>query len=129
MVNGKPRGKTPLALRDLALGSYTIRVARDGYVPEERSLQLTSQRPTASTTIDLREVKTGPGGLNVQSRPAGARVFVNDRLAGSTPIEISGLPAGPATVRIELDGHEPWTTTVSVVAGEQTRVGASLEEK
>jgi hypothetical protein len=56
-------------------------------------------------------------------------VFVNDRLAGSTPIEISGLPPGPATVRIELDNHQPWMTTVTVVAGQQTRVGASLEEK
>ncbi len=127
LVNGKPGGKTPLALRDLALGSYTIRVAREGYAPEERTLQITAQRPTSSTTINLREVKTGPGGLNVQSRPAGARVFVNDRLAGSTPVVIPRLPAGPATVRIELDGYQPWTTTVSVGAGEQTRVAASLE--
>ena len=54
LVNGKLRGKTPLALRDLALGSYTIRVARDGYATEERTLQLTTRRPTTSTTINLR---------------------------------------------------------------------------
>ena len=140
------RGKTPLALRDLALGSYTIRVARDGYATEERTLQLTTRRPTTSTTINLRSTarrgasangasgrqvgrQDWPGGLNVQSRPAGARVFVNNRLAGSTPIAIPGLPAGPATVRIEMDGYQPWMTTVSVSAGEQTRVAASLERK
>jgi serine/threonine protein kinase len=148
LVHGKPRGKTPLALRDLALGSYTIRVARDGYAVEERTLQLTAQRPTTSTTFILRSAarttnKIGPGlpakaaggagatagGLNVQSRPAGARVFVNNRLAGSTPVAIPGLPAGPATVRIEMDGYRPWTTTVGISAGEQTRVAASLERK
>jgi hypothetical protein len=148
LVNGKPRGKTPLALRDLALGSYTIRVARDGYAIEERTVQLTPRRPTTSTTFNLRGTatrgasastagassdqaaqKTGPGGLDVQSRPAGARVFVNDRLAGSTPITIPGLPAGPATVRIEMDGYQPWTTRVRVSAGEQMRVAASLERK
>ena len=148
LVNGKPRGKTPLALRDLALGSYTIRVARDGYATEERTLQLTTRRPTTSTTINLRsaggnanttrpglpakamgDASATAGGLNVQSRPAGARVFVNNRLAGSTPIAIPGLPAGPATVRIEMDGYQPWTTTVRVGAGEQTRVAASLERK
>jgi hypothetical protein len=146
LVNGKPRGKTPLALRDLALGSYTIRVARDGYVAEERTLQLTARRPTTSTTINLRaaakptnkivpgvpartagDTSATVGGLNVQSRPAGARVFVNNRLAGSTPIAIPGLPAGPATVRIEMDGYRVWTTKVHVNAGEQTRVAASLE--
>lgn len=148
LVNGKPRGKTPLALRDLALGSYTIRVARDGYAAEERTLQLTAQRPTTSTTFNLRSAarttnKIGPGlpakavggasatagGLNVQSRPAGARVFVNNRLAGSTPVAIPGLPAGPATVRIELDGYRLWTTKVHISAGEQTRVAASLERR
>ena len=41
LVNGKPRGKTPVALRELALGSYNIRVAREGYAAEERTLQLT----------------------------------------------------------------------------------------
>ena len=70
-----------------------------------------------------------PGGITVQSRPAGARVFVNDRLAGSTPVAISDLPAGPATVRIEMDGYQPWATTVRVGAGQQTRVAASLERK
>jgi len=148
LVNGKPRGKTPLTLRDLALGSYTIRVARDGYATEERTLQLTERRPTTSTTINLRsaggnanttrpglpakamgDASAAAGGLNVQSRPAGARVFVNDRLAGSTPIAIPGLPAGSTTVRIELDGYQPWTTTVRVGAGGQTRVAASLERK
>jgi hypothetical protein len=156
VVDGKLRGKTPLALRDLELGSYTIRVARDGYAAEERTVQLTVQRPSTSTTIDLRPAfaagaaaagkptsaggaspdgsagtpgQTGPGGINVLSRPEGARVFVDNRLAGSTPIAIPGLPAGPATVRIELDGYQPWTTVVRVSAGEQTRVAASLERR
>jgi hypothetical protein len=56
-------------------------------------------------------------------------VFVNDRLAGATPIAIPGLPAGDATVRIEKDGYIPWTATVRVSAGEQTAVRASLEGK
>ena len=90
---------------------------------------MTARRPTASATITLRSQKTGPGGLNVQSRPPGARVFVNDRLAGTTPLAITSLPVGSATVRIELDGYRPWTTTVRIVAGEQARVGASLEER
>jgi hypothetical protein len=151
MLNDSVRGKTPLVVRDLALGSYTIRVARDGYVTDERTLQLTPQRPTAATTFDLRAAPgaTGgavpgldepgaargtrepgtPGSMTVQSRPAGARVFVNDRLVGSTPTSVADLPEGPATVRIELDGYQTWATTVRVGSGAQTRVAASLERK
>lgn len=138
VLNGGARGKTPLVLRDLALGSYTIRVARDGYATEERTLELTAQRATAATTFNLRATPTSasssamagkPGGITVQSRPAGARVFVNDRLAGSTPVAIPDLPAGPAIVRIEMDGYQTWATTVRVGVGQQTRVAASLERK
>ncbi len=144
-VNGRARGNTPLTLRDLDLGSYTIRVARDGYATDERKLQLTQRRPTASTTILLRTIpaaaaagkgekpiaagKDGAGGLIVLSRPAGARVFVNDRPVGSTPLTMSELSAGPAAVRIEMDGYQTWTTKVRVNAGGQTRVAASLERQ
>ncbi len=48
---------------------------------------------------------------------------------GSTPVTIPDVPAGAATVRIELDGYETWTTTVRVGAGDETRVAASLERK
>jgi len=133
MVNGRARGKTPVTLRDLALGSYTILVAREGYASEERKLQLTTRRTAASTQFNLRPASAPqagkPGGLNVQSRPAGARVFVNDRLVGTTPLALPDLPAGPATVRIERDGYTTWTTTVRVGGGEQTRVAASLERQ
>jgi hypothetical protein len=41
LVNGRPSGRTPVAVRELALGSYTIRVTREGYASEEQTLELT----------------------------------------------------------------------------------------
>jgi serine/threonine-protein kinase len=139
LVNGRPGGKTPLTLRDLPLGSYTIVVAHEGYGSEERKLQLTARRPTAATSFDLQPVPAArgdrtvdtaagkPASVTVLSRPAGAQVFVNDRLVGSTPVTVFDLPSGAATVRILKDGYETWTTTVVVGDGQQTRVSASLE--
>ena len=132
-VNGRAGGKTPLTVRDLDVGSYTIRVAREGYATETRTLQLTARRPTASATFNLREASaakaapSGPGSLEVRSRPTGASVFVNDRLIGSTPLSVPELPAGPATIRIEMDGYRVWETTVQIDAGGQARLAASLE--
>jgi hypothetical protein len=141
-VNGEPRGKTPISMRDLPLGSYTIRIARDGYAPEERRVQLTLQRATAAMSFSLRPtpprsatassgpaVANGVGSISVQSRPSGARVLVNNRLAGSTPLTIPDIPAGPATVRIEMDGYQTWATTIHVNAGEPVRVNASLDRR
>ncbi len=135
-INGEPRGKTPLTLRNLPPGSYTIHVTRNGFAAADRRVRLTERRPSESIEISLKPEApaTTPtaggettGGLTVESRPPGARVFMNDRLIGSTPLAIPGLPVGPATVRIEMDGYQTWVTTINVSAGQQLRVGASLD--
>jgi hypothetical protein len=142
-INGLARGKTPLTARDLPLGSYTIHLSRNGFVSTDRKVLLTARRPSESLEVSLKPTASpartsGPapaassesrGGISVESRPPGARVFVNDRLVGSTPLAIPGLPAGAATVRIELEGYQPWVTRIRVGAGDETRVTASLERK
>jgi hypothetical protein len=151
IVNGKARGRTPLTLRELPLGSYTIRLTRDGYVDEERRVQLTAARANSSLAVTLKRAaekgsdpifspgarelskKMGSdpfsGSLLVESRPPGAQVFLNSRLIGKTPLSMPGLPAGSATVRIERDGYQPWVSTVEVMPGQRTRVAASLDTR
>ena len=52
-VDGVARGVTPLALRDLDLGSRQVTVARRGYVQEERRVVLTKARPSRSLEVRL----------------------------------------------------------------------------
>jgi hypothetical protein len=66
--------------------------------------------------------------LLVASRPAGARVIVDGRRVGVTPLSVPGIKAGSHSVRLELPGFRPWATSVDVDNGARTRVGASLEQ-
>jgi hypothetical protein len=75
-----------------------------------------------------KSAAVGAGGLSVESRPAGASVFVDNRLAGTTPLSIAELPAGEHSVRIELDGYRRWSASARVTPGEHGHVGASLEK-
>ena len=63
----------------------------------------------------------------VESRPPGARVVIDGREVGTTPTVVSDVAAGMHSLRIELDGYQPWVTSVDVPASGQARVGASLE--
>lgn len=48
--------------------------------------------------------------VSIESVPAGATVWVNDREVGITPCEFSFTHYGTYDVRVALDGHEPLVT-------------------
>jgi hypothetical protein len=65
--------------------------------------------------------------VQVESRPAGARVYLDGRPVGRTPLLIGDVGAGVHAVFLELDGYRGWTSSVRVGADGRQRVAASLE--
>ncbi|HEX5110077.1 MAG TPA: PEGA domain-containing protein [Vicinamibacterales bacterium] len=131
VVDGQPRGETPLAVRGLEFGSHTVSVSGAGLPRWERRIMLTPEHPSESFEIGTpgtsSAVTEGPASLQVDSRPAGARVFVDGMPVGSTPLVLPDVTAGSHTVRIEMPGYRPWITTITLSRGMRSRVGASLE--
>ena len=65
--------------------------------------------------------------LEVVSRPSGARVLLDGRLVGNTPMRLD-VPIGRYQVRIEVDGYQAWSKTVAVTDDDEgNRVAASLD--
>ena len=79
-------------------------------------------------TVGSGAPATGPGSLQVLSRPAGAQVILDGQIVGKTPLTIPDVSAGSHDVRLELPGFNRWATTVEVPAGKPARVAASLEQ-
>jgi len=69
------------------------------------------------------------GTLHVESRPAGAHVYLDGRLVTTTPFRMSRVPAGAHTVRMELQGYRPWSMTLNLIGGSRVRIGARLDVK
>jgi len=65
--------------------------------------------------------------LSIESRPPGARVYLDGKFVGSTPANLPLVTSGDHTVRIERDGYRRWTSQIHVTTGERNRVTASLE--
>jgi hypothetical protein len=142
-VDGRDVGRTPASVSDLARGQHRVRVVQDGFVTEERrvviagsgsqALSVTLERPrTAVAARPAAPPVSATTGtlttqLKVESRPTNARVFVDGRLIGTTPLALEQIEAGEHNIRLELDGYRSWSTVVQVVEGKGTRVGASLE--
>jgi hypothetical protein len=141
IVNGSWRGRTPLTLRSLALGTYTVRVVADGYAAETRRVSIDARVPEATVAVQLargpaaaRPAPVAPrpaataGSLYLESRPSGARVFLDGTAVGATPLLLSDLAPGAHAIRLEYPGRRPWATSVTIAAGQRQRVAASLEE-
>src|SRR5262249_11074415 len=109
-VEGKSHGNTPQTLRDLPLGTYTVQIARSGYGTKTEKVTLTAAKPSADVTITLTQgaskanaTKPVPtatasssaktGALRVTTRPAGAKVTIDGKAAGITPLSSAGLSA------------------------------------
>jgi hypothetical protein len=134
MVDGRDRGVSPAEVRDLPNGPHNIRIMLDGYMAAERRIVITSEDPAQNLTIPLTPISASAvgtvgdtGELRIESRPAGAAVYVDGRPVGTTPMVISAVAAGAHQVRMELDGYRPWTASATVTAGGDNRVTGSLE--
>lgn len=133
-INGRRAGETPLTLRDQPLGAYTVQVARRGYVPETRKVTLTNRAPAQTVSVPLKagasqEAVPGnakTGSIYADTKPRAARVVIDGRSYGTTPVLVPQLTPGTHTVRLEMDGYAPSSTSVTVRPGEQSRVSISL---
>lgn len=156
-VDGVPRGSSPVAVYALDWGAHTVVASRPGYEDVTRRVMIAPDSPAAAVTIDLREDTAGAatgsqgstatapaepaaapteptettsgatGGIVTLTRPTGAQILVDGRSVGRTPATIPNVPSGSHTVRFELPGYRAWETRVTVEAGQQVRIAASLD--
>ena len=100
------------------------------FQPERRSTTRT-QPAAQSTQVGRRTTAGGTlprsgGSVAIDSIPPGARVLVDGRPVGSTPLVLEDVPAGTHLVRVEADGYTVWAWTVRVVANQRSRVTVKL---
>ena len=110
-VDGTDYGPTPATVRDLAHGAHRVRVTHDGYAAEERRVVITSSRPVAVDDVAMlgagaaptralaapappaasRRPAASPARWPSIRGPTGAKVFIDGKLVGTTPL---ALPIG-----------------------------------
>jgi serine/threonine protein kinase len=133
-VNGRLHGETPITVRDLALGAHTLQVARPGYVPRTEKVTLTRTAASQTVTVQLEagvdaaNPSASKGSIFVDSRPRGARVTVDGRDAGVTPVQIPEMMPGRHAVSIELTGYKTISTNVVVAPKTPAKLAVTLEQ-
>src|SRR5262249_35408685 len=69
-----------------------------------------------------------PGQLHVLSAPDGARVTLDERYQGTTPLSVGPVEPGTHRVRIEMDGRFPLERQVHLDAAQSLQIQISRDE-
>ncbi len=91
-------------------------------VPEPKAVPAAPSITKSDATPALSE-----GKIILTSVPDGADVYVDDGFVGNAPATLN-LPAGKHTVKVSQSGYAAWTKEISVFAGSEVNMKATLEK-
>lgn len=114
-VNGLSKGVTPCTLDRLPAGENELVISLPGYVVYRSKIKLLANE---EETLDI-SLKPVPGVLSVITLPSGARLFMDEKLCGQTPMTLDSIEAGSHVVRAEMEGYAPVTKTIDFQQGEK----------
>jgi len=122
-LNGDFKGVTPALLDGVPVGTHRIELRAQGWAPRTLSVPVPDRRPQRV----FAELATDAGRMTVRSRPAGAAVTVNGSASGTTPLDELRVRSGSAQIEISAPGYLPHIRSLTVRAGEDYTVEATLQ--
>lgn len=114
VIDGEPRGVTPLADLSLTPGPHRLEINAERYLPEARDIEIAGggERETLAVTLTPDWAV-----VSLRSAPPGATVLVDGVEAGVTPVEVE-MPSGQRDVEVRLAGYNAWSNKLQIVANQ-----------
>ena len=119
-----PSWVTPFNLPGLPPGQHSVTVARSGYAPETRTIDVASGSKSF-LVIQLAQLTAAAA---ITSQPAGAQIFIDGKDTGRlTPAQISIDKPGSHTILIRKQGYLEETSSASLQAGQVFHFAPTLK--
>ncbi|MDP7040256.1 MAG: PEGA domain-containing protein [Myxococcota bacterium] len=121
-VDGRRKGKTP-AVIDLSPGWHTIRIKKLGYLEVTERVAVKARR-LVKLTVNLLPFA---GVLNIKANVSGAKVFVDGKSVGSTPL-VRELAVGRRRIEVRARRHLTYKKTIDSRPGKTYKLNVSLRK-
>ncbi len=119
-----PSWITPFNLAGLTPGQHSVTVARAGYAPESRTIDVASGSKLF-LVIQLAQITAA---VAISSQPAGAQIFIDGKDTGRvTPAQISVDKPGAHTFLVRKQGYLEQTSSANLQAGQVFRFAPALK--
>ena len=111
-------GITPDTLINYATGNYSIILSKKNYIAQKTSIQiqkddsnLGQKKSYGTKTIRL---KSSLGKVLIQTIPASAKVYMDGKYIGVSPLEKKNFSKDNFNLRLEKEGYYPYDEFISV---------------
>jgi len=112
---GDPKQKSAIKSTQAA-----VAVPEAKAVPDEPSM-------TKAAVVPVSAADPTKGKINVVSVPDGADIYLDNNFVGNAPAALN-LPPGQHTVKVTQEGYKEWQKDLSVLAGSEVNLKASLQK-
>lgn len=119
--NGRDLGLTPHVIKNVPPGEKHYQLKLPGYLDQPITVKVASESTTTPRVI-LNQKPKKPGSLVLNVEPAGALLELDGKPASMD--NLKHVATGPHTLKIHLDGYEPWTRGVVVREEQVENLGA-----
>ncbi|WP_099211176.1 protein kinase domain-containing protein [Thermococcus henrietii] len=121
LLNGTYLGTTPMKIT-VKPGKYVLVIMKTGYKNHTEVLDV------ESNSVITRNVTLTPlvGYVTVTSTPEDAKVYIDGRYVGMTPLENYSIPSGTHEIILRKSGYKEYTKKVLITAGEGVTLSVAL---
>jgi hypothetical protein len=96
-LDAESRGNTPLTLSQISEGVHKLILIKEGYENISKGVEIKKDQTTPVKEILIQQT----GSLKVETEPRNARVFLDNKYVGTSPVETSGVSVGKHTVKVQ----------------------------
>lgn len=123
-IDGCALGTTPRLITALeARIPHRVTLSRAGYRPSSFDIRFEGRKPL----VRKEALVLDSGIVDIVSDPAGAEVTVNGIVRGRSPLQVTDVPKGRATVQFKLDGYANEVRELSVNAGDRQTLSVVMQ--
>jgi serine/threonine protein kinase len=122
-IGDKDYGQTPQKIDDLDFGTYTVRLEHPDSGKWEKKVTISKKE-----TVQIHHKFGGVGTLMINASPW-ARIYLDEKLIGQTPLSVPNVPSGVRKIRVVKEGYTEIQETVPLKPGETKHLSYSPQKK
>jgi hypothetical protein len=121
-IDDSLKGDAPISVIGITPGNHVLTLKKKGYFLKKASITVDS-----ATVKELSFVLLQPGYLKVETTPAGAELWIDDKKEGTAPFETDRIKPGDHLIKVMLRNYTSQEHTVTISNGGRDTVKLVME--